>query len=471
MKKILLLIFMLSVVGGVKAQDVYDFDLTASSWNWSWNVTPTNDGGNLKGTVKSGENQGTISRGWTSEDWSRYNKIVIVIEKYTGSGDGAIQVKNSSDVQIAQKYFSAITSQTTVTLDFNPADFTSIKQLEIYLSGTDAEIEISRVYLEETYKYATTGTTLTYDEYGNVMANQFDGMTDETKVVFTYTLTMNGTYDIAEYQGWGLGKIHSAGDKDILVTEIKSKSAGDVDVVVTKGDLNAALADENTQWHYYAVNFAIWNLGADPVYGTTARKSVKAYQASAYATISTIGWSSFSAQAALDFTGLEVEAYIATSADAGTVTLKKVNGTVAAGTGLLLKGTPGQKYYIPTVISGTDYSSTNNLIAVPSETTITSATAGDNYVLSVDNSNNPIFAKVDNELYPATVGAGKAYLHFDVNPSRTLTFNIEDEVTGINETKATKAHNINTFFNLAGQRISQPTKGMYIVNGKKVIIK
>ena len=27
------------------------------------------------------------------------------------------------------------------------------------------------------------------------------------------------------------------------------------------------------------------------------------------------------------------------------------------------------------------------------------------------------------------------------------------------------------FYNLAGQRVAQPTKGLYIVNGKKVVIK
>jgi len=27
------------------------------------------------------------------------------------------------------------------------------------------------------------------------------------------------------------------------------------------------------------------------------------------------------------------------------------------------------------------------------------------------------------------------------------------------------------FYNLAGQRVAQPAKGLYIVNGKKVIIK
>ncbi len=27
------------------------------------------------------------------------------------------------------------------------------------------------------------------------------------------------------------------------------------------------------------------------------------------------------------------------------------------------------------------------------------------------------------------------------------------------------------FYNIAGQRVAQPTKGLYIVNGKKVVIK
>ena len=27
------------------------------------------------------------------------------------------------------------------------------------------------------------------------------------------------------------------------------------------------------------------------------------------------------------------------------------------------------------------------------------------------------------------------------------------------------------YYNLAGQRVAQPTKGLYIVNGKKVVIK
>ena len=49
-------------------------------------------------------------------------------------------------------------------------------------------------------------------------------------------------------------------------------------------------------------------------------------------------------------------------------------------------------------------------------------------------------------------------------------FWFEDETTGIEAAKASQKMN-GEFFNLAGQRVAQPTKGLYIVNGKKVIMK
>ena len=45
----------------------------------------------------------------------------------------------------------------------------------------------------------------------------------------------------------------------------------------------------------------------------------------------------------------------------------------------------------------------------------------------------------------------------------------EGNTTGIEAVKAVEAKG--EFFNLAGQRVAQPTKGLYIVNGKKVVLK
>ena len=55
--------------------------------------------------------------------------------------------------------------------------------------------------------------------------------------------------------------------------------------------------------------------------------------------------------------------------------------------------------------------------------------------------------------------------------ARELTISFaDDDVTAIEAVKAQNATK-GEYFNLAGQRVAQPTKGLYIVNGKKVVIK
>ena len=65
------------------------------------------------------------------------------------------------------------------------------------------------------------------------------------------------------------------------------------------------------------------------------------------------------------------------------------------------------------------------------------------------------------------VPAGKAYLKITTPAPEFLPF--EGGVTGIETVKAVKANN--EIFNLAGQRVAKTAKGLYIVNGKKVVVK
>lgn len=53
----------------------------------------------------------------------------------------------------------------------------------------------------------------------------------------------------------------------------------------------------------------------------------------------------------------------------------------------------------------------------------------------------------------------------------SVTFDFGGETTGVNEVSSRISDTKADYFNLAGQRIAQPTKGLYIVNGKKVVIK
>ena len=69
-----------------------------------------------------------------------------------------------------------------------------------------------------------------------------------------------------------------------------------------------------------------------------------------------------------------------------------------------------------------------------------------------------------------TLGANKAFIKTAVAPARGFfTF---DDTTGISTVANRQMSNANTLiFDLQGRRVVQATKGLYIVNGKKVILK
>lgn len=68
-----------------------------------------------------------------------------------------------------------------------------------------------------------------------------------------------------------------------------------------------------------------------------------------------------------------------------------------------------------------------------------------------------------------TIPSGKPYIAIAGGGARDF-LGFDDDTTGI-EAIEQAAKVDNQYFNLAGQRVTQPTKGLYIVNGKKVIIK
>lgn len=66
----------------------------------------------------------------------------------------------------------------------------------------------------------------------------------------------------------------------------------------------------------------------------------------------------------------------------------------------------------------------------------------------------------------------RAFLADSDPGARALTLSFEDETTGISETMSAKhVFGEGEYFDLSGRRVAQPTKGLYIMNGKKVVIK
>ena len=196
---------------------------------------------------------------------------------------------------------------------------------------------------------------------------------------------------------------------------------------------------------------------------------------SATVTISAAKWATYSSAYPLDFTGTCVTAYIVTGSD-GESTITKVPVTkVPSKTGLLLKSEQGS-YPIPVTAEETDDVTANKLVPVlTGSVSVEAGTEGNvNYVLSVQ-SGQVVFAWIGSS--PATVTAGKAYLTLLNGPkpgastgAPWLSIEGDDETTGINSVER-GALSVEGCYTLDGRRVAQPTKGLYIVNGRKVIIK
>lgn len=186
------------------------------------------------------------------------------------------------------------------------------------------------------------------------------------------------------------------------------------------------------------------------------------------------GIATFSSDRALNFSGTGISAYAITAAADGELTKSSALTTVPANTGLFVEGANGT-YNIPVIETSSASSVGTNMLVAGNGATI-SQTDGDktNFILTVNKADGtpadaPKFFKVNNA--GNTVPAGKAYLQI---PTATVGarefFWFDDDVTAINAVTNNQKTD-GQAYNLAGQRIAQPTKGLYIVNGKKYIVK
>ena len=200
------------------------------------------------------------------------------------------------------------------------------------------------------------------------------------------------------------------------------------------------------------------------------------------ATVGVNGYTTFASPYALDLTDENrpegLKAYKATR-DGANLTFTEVKQTVPAGTGLLLLGeTKGGSYDIPVVAEGDEVSG-NALIGVITPIAKQSNPSG-NYYFAMKKAASAEdalkFAPLSTSS-PVTIPAGKIYIEvphsaFDgAAHELSIAFEDEGETTSLNEVRGLKADVRGEFYNLNGQRVAQPTKGLYIVNGRKVVIK
>ncbi len=178
-------------------------------------------------------------------------------------------------------------------------------------------------------------------------------------------------------------------------------------------------------------------------------------------TIPASGYATLASDKALDFTGIEgLTAYIVSAKSENTATLTAVDAA-PAGTGLVLKGTGGSSYTIPVAETEPAAITNNLLIGAVGGAEVTASSV---YVL--DGGMFKVFSGT--QILP-----GKAYLPKTTGDARQLELVFDGEATGIaGATDLMGSGNAgNEVYNLNGQRVRGAAKGIYIMRGKKVIVK
>jgi len=177
------------------------------------------------------------------------------------------------------------------------------------------------------------------------------------------------------------------------------------------------------------------------------------------ATISTAEYATFVSPYATDFSTTGVTVYTATAGET-SVTLNEVaSGKVPANTPVVLykAGADGTAINVP-VIASADAVGSNDLKVSDG------TNPGPNTYVLANKTHGVGFYKWAG----GSLTSGKIYLQGASSAREFLGFG---DVTGIESLTPALSQGEGAWYDLQGRRIAQPTKGLYIVNGRKVVIK
>ena len=166
-----------------------------------------------------------------------------------------------------------------------------------------------------------------------------------------------------------------------------------------------------------------------------------------------------------------VRAYYASAVATGIVTLTELPGCIPANTGVIVQGDAGT-YDIPVGSENWPTITTNYLKPTggSSVTVVASTSSTFHYIFAKHNSDIGFYKLTADH----TLAAHRAYLETDTDITPTsarisLVFD-DGETTIINGVQDRQAEK-GVYYNLKGQRVQSPTQGLYIVNGKKVLVR
>ena len=354
----------------------------------------------------------------------------------------AIAIKNNwDDSEVVSASYTVITPISGLAIDFEVANLTQYTDWEFTNAALGTNGDNQNINARNGTHYGTTG--------GKATASIQTKAKVAKPVNFTCYVSKQTTNTTSST--WYVQVSSDGSDWDNVVTQsATSMNAG------TWVEFTADLSSYSNVYVrlYYSGSTAVRNV--DDIVLTAAVP----------VTISTSGWTSLASAYDLDFSSAEeqesvpVVAYAISNIKKTSVTLTP-HDAAPAGVGMILKGKPGSTYSIPVTTSVVGFA--NELSAAVNATAVEASS-----VYAVSDGKLKLFIGTE-------VPAGKAYLlaskvHAEAH-GLTLDFDEDGETTGIAEISSKKGLLDGDFYDLSGRKVAQPTKGLYIMNGKKVIIK
>ncbi len=472
----LLLLMALFAVGGVNATEL-ELDLSKLSsgiYNSSTNVLNF-------GTGWDGSNWAVYT--WNSDqqknvgaDYSAYSEFVLEYET-TSSIQFRVYFKGETEtIQAAYPTSNSTFGRTVIKLN---GDFSNIHEIWITAAGKDAfTMTLTKAFFRsksnESSTSLWTGTTA-LGSWGNMteLTSDGDGKTalkgakvdDVIRVTFTNAQSGNQIYVCnSSYTGFI--------DADFSGFSVQD-DAQTADYVIPNAEVLESIQ--------------LNGLIVSGKYATITKIELITYDESYDACMVTIGSdgiATFSTGSKkLDFSDTGITPYYASAVESGTVTLTSVTDKTTWGyQGYILKGTAGT-YEVPTTSGGT-YQNKDYLKATGdySASVAASADGAFHYIFAKNGSGTVSFYKLANNAH--TLAAHKAYLETetDITPStsnagaRAITLNFDDGTTAIlpifqDGNSSIAGSENNACYTLQGIRVQNPTKGLYIQNGKKFMVK
>lgn len=205
-----------------------------------------------------------------------------------------------------------------------------------------------------------------------------------------------------------------------------------------------------------SVSFTI----SDPMHITDIYVNVMSEGAPS-ATISAVKWSTYVTKTPVDFSNSGVHAYTVSAIVGNSIKLTEITEAPAEVAVLLNAETPDTYYFNPKegVSIGTNLLNYNTYNHLVWDTDYW-------YCLAYGDQGIGFYPIKPN----TTLAAYKGYLQIINNsPAKSYRMDIDAETTGVEGVILNKLDGTTKIYNLQGQRVNNAQKGIYIINGKKVI--